>query len=129
VELIDILRTNRGSATLEASVMFILILILIVGFVYLINAVTVYAVAQTAAREGAREYSMTDSSAKAVKKAKVELETGGVDSNRATITTNAAGQERRMTVTVNYPFYVPVVGERELALRCGASFRRVRYGR
>ncbi len=120
---------NRGSATIEGSVMFILILILTMGFVYLTNAITVYAVAQTAAREGAREYAMTDSRTKAVIKARTEIELSGVEIKDVSITPMAEGQERRMTVTVNYPFYVPVVGERELVLQSGASFRRVRHGR
>ena len=60
---------NKGSATLETAVMFLILIIMVTGFIFLINAVTVYSVAQTAAREGAREYAITDNASKAARKA------------------------------------------------------------
>lgn len=127
--MIKALKDTRGSATIEASVMFVLILILIVGFIYLTNAISVYSAVQTAAREGAREYAMTNSKTKAVRKAQTELELGKVDSDSVIINAQAEGQERRMIVTVDYSFYLPFLGNRNIILQGGAIFRRVNVGR
>lgn len=122
-----LLLENKGSAIIETSVMFLLILTLVVGFIYLTNAVTTYSVVQTAAREGAREYSLTDSKTRAVNKAVYELKMGGVDADKAKITAKAEGQERRVTVAMDYTFFVPFIGSKELMLQSGATFRVVKY--
>jgi Flp pilus assembly protein TadG len=118
---------NKGSAIIETSVMFLLILTLVTGFIYLTNMVTTYSVIQTAAREGAREYSLTDNNSKAVNRAIYELKMGGVDADKAKITAKAEGQERRVTVAMDYTFFVPFIGSKELTLQSGATFRVVKY--
>lgn len=124
-----IFKSSRGSATIETAVMLLLVFMLTVGFMQLINAVTVYSVAQTAAREGAREYAETNSASSAVKKAKVELEAGAVDERKAEIKTSASGQERRVTVSIKYPVYLPFTGQKDFVLKGGAVFRKVSNGR
>lgn len=121
--MLEFVRRKKGSATIETAVMIILIMMLAVGFIYLSQAVTVASVVQTAAREGAREYSLTDNKAKAVNKAIIELKMGGIDSSNANIAAKAEAQERRVAVTVNYPLAVPFVGKREITLKGGAVFR------
>lgn len=129
MELIEMLRNNKGSVILETAVMFILIIVLIVGFMHLTNAVSIYAVAQTAAREGAREYAVTNNRTRAINKAKTELELGRVDPAKARITAVAEGQERRMIVTIDYSIYLPFAGKHDITLQGGATFRRVGGGR
>ena len=120
---------NKGSATLETAVMFLILIIMVTGFMFLINAVTVYSVAQTAAREGAREYAVTNNRTRAINKAKTELELGRVDPAKARITAVAEGQERRMIVTIDYSIYLPFAGNHDITLQGGATFRRVGGGR
>ena len=120
---------NKGSATLETAVMLLILIIMVTGFMFLINAVTVYSVAQTAAREGAREYAVTNNRTRAINKAKTELELGRVDPAKARITAVAEGQERRMIVTIDYSIYLPFAGNHDITLQGGATFRRVGGGR
>lgn len=125
----ELIKNDKGSATIETSVMFLLIIMLTVGFIHLTHAVTLYAVAQTAAREGAREYAMTDSKAKAINKAKTELQASGVDLWRAKIHTKADGQERVVTVDIDYGFHVPLIGRKDITMQGGAAFRKALHGR
>jgi len=122
-----VLKNNKGSATIETAVMFLLLIMLLTGFIYFINGVTVYSVLQVAAREGAREYSLSDSESKAIKKVKMELKSGGIDPKDVNISTKKIGNERQMTVDTDYNFYIPIAGSYDLKLQGGATFRAVRY--
>jgi Flp pilus assembly protein TadG len=117
---------NKGSATLETAVMFLILIIMVTGFIFLINAVTVYSVAQTAAREGAREYAITDNASKAARKAKDELSIGGIEPSSAKVTTESAGRERRVKVTIDYPIYIPLIGKSDIQIQGGAVFRSIK---
>lgn len=123
------IKGEKGSATIETAVMFLLVLVLVVGFLHLTGAVTAYSVAQTAAREGAREYAETDSASSAVRKAKVELAAGGIDEEKAEIKTSSTGLERRVMVSIYYPVYLPLAGKKDFTLQGAAVFRKVNYGR
>lgn len=121
----ELVKNDRGSAAIETATMFLLIIALVVGFMYLMQTVTAYSAIQTAAREGAREYSLTDDKTKAVNKAVRELELAGIDLNRAKISAQSVGQERRVSITYQYDFYVPFLGEKDMTIESGAVFRVV----
>jgi Flp pilus assembly protein TadG len=122
---VELVKNDRGSATIETATMFLLIIVLVVGFMCLMQTVTAYSAIQTAAREGAREYSLTDDKTKAVNKAVRELELAGIDLNRAKISAKSVGQERRVSITYQHDFYVPFLGEQDMTVESGAVFRVV----
>ncbi|MHB1126966.1 MAG: TadE/TadG family type IV pilus assembly protein [Bacillota bacterium] len=105
-----VLKGERGSAIVEVAVMFPLILMLVAGFIMLSQAVRISTVLEVAAREGAREFSVTHDTVRAATKAKNELSIGGIDPDKATITVSTNGSDREVVVELSFPIYIPFAG-------------------
>jgi len=116
------LKNDRGSAIVEVAIMFPIILMLVFGFIMFTHAVRINTVLEVAAREGARDYAKTHNKTQTIKKVKDELSIGGISPGDASIKISENGQERRVTVELSYPIYVPFAGEYGLRLKGDASF-------
>ena len=116
------LQNEQGSAIVEVAIMFPVILALVVGFIMFTLAVRTDTVLQTAAREAAREYAVTHNAASAREKARKELSLGGIDHKRTVITIDTVGYEKRVSIEMLYPIYVPLAGGYSPTLKGVAGF-------
>ena len=119
-----ILFNEDGSSVVEVAVMMPILLMLIFGSIAIIQAQRTQVVLDMAAREAAREFSVTHSKSKAINKAEDELELGGIDPDKTTITAREKGYERQVYIEMEYPFMIPWAGELKPTLRGSASFHR-----
>lgn len=116
-------KKNRGSVIVETAVMFMIVTMLAVGYIYFTQAMRINTVAKIAAREGARQYAVTNDSYAAKEKVLSELALGGVDPGAAYVATKASGNKRMVTVQIRHAFYTPFVGECDLDLRGAAEYK------
>jgi Flp pilus assembly protein TadG len=118
------LKETKGSAVVEVALMLPLVLMLVFGFMMFTHAVRINTVLEVAAREGARTLSITKDSSQATYKAKQELDLGGVDGSKASVSTSVGDSECRVVVKMPYPINVPIAGEYNLSLKGDAVFHR-----
>jgi len=104
--------------------MFMLVIMMFAGYIYFTQAMRINTLCKIAAREGAREYSVTNNSYEAREKAKSELALGGIDpdSRGIHITTKKDNGKRSVIVESKYGFHTPFVGEYNLNLKGGADY-------
>lgn len=95
------LKNNRGSATVEAAITLPLLTLIVFGFLFLNGAIKDSIVIQQAAREGAREYAMTNNGTSGINVASQELLDRGINPSKATITAVAAGDARGIRIAMN----------------------------
>ncbi|MHB1418669.1 MAG: TadE/TadG family type IV pilus assembly protein [Bacillota bacterium] len=105
-----VLKSEKGSAIVEVAVMFPLVIMLVAGFILLSQAIRLDTVLQVAAREGAREFSVTHDIVRAADKATEELTLGGVDPQKAAISVTSNGFDRKVVVEMPFPIYIPLAG-------------------
>ncbi|MHB1127559.1 MAG: TadE/TadG family type IV pilus assembly protein [Bacillota bacterium] len=105
-----VIKDENGSAIVEVAVIFPLIIMLVAGFIVLSQAVRIDTVLEVAAREGAREFSVTHDLGRATERAKNELDIGGVDPEKATISVTSNGFDRKVLVEFPFPIYIPFAG-------------------
>lgn len=104
------LKDEKGSAVLfELAVMLPLMIMLFYGFAMFTNALSIDIAIQTAAREGAREYAMTNNPTDGLRKAMLELEASKVDG--VTIEPFTEGDGRGIRIIKELSFIIPFSGE------------------
>lgn len=122
-----ILTDEKGSAWVELAVLLPLLLMIVFGYLSYTNAIRDDLVLQMAAREGAREYSTSNSISKTKSVAKDILKSGGIQPDLIIIETkeivrSAKEIERIVTVKKPVKFYIPAIGEYDISLKRGAMF-------
>lgn len=118
-----LLKRDKGSVLVETAIMFILVTMMTVGYLYFTQAMRINTVAKIAAREGAREYAVTNEPDMARERVLSELALGGVDPYSANVSTKANGNKRTVVVQIRHTFYTPFVGEYDLDLRGAAEYK------
>ena len=58
--ILKLLKNNKGTMIVEVAIMFMLVTMLTTGYLYFTQAMRINTVLKIAAREGAREYSVTN---------------------------------------------------------------------
>jgi uncharacterized protein (UPF0333 family) len=113
---------NRGNVIIETAIMFMMVTMMMAGYIYFTQAIRINTVAKIAAREGAREYAVTNDSAQAEEKTRSELALGGINPNIADVSTKAVGYKRLVTVKIGHGFYIPFTGSYNVELGGGAQY-------
>lgn len=115
------LKDEKGSSIiLELAAILIIMIMLFYGFTMYTNALSIKLALRTATREGAREYSTSHDTSKAIKRAQTELELSGMGD--AEIRPFIDGEGMGMEVIKHYPFYVPFAGTQNLKMKGSAIF-------
>lgn len=122
VKMFKLLKNNRGSVIVEVAVMFIIVTMLATGYIYFTQFMRVKTALKIAAKEGAREYSITNNPSKARSRVMAELSLAGIDSDTVDISISRDGKKRIVNVRARDGFYIPFAGEYDLNLRGGAEF-------
>jgi Flp pilus assembly protein TadG len=104
-----LLKDQRGSAVVEVAVIFPLVIALTFGFIFFNFAVREHTVLQVAAREAAREYSISNNQTRAINTAKEEVSIGGIDPNLVTVSTKADGSRRYAMVRLERNIKIPFI--------------------
>ncbi len=101
-----IIKDNKGSAIIEMGIMMPLFLMLVFGYIFMVNVVRTDITIQTAVREGARLYSISHSANEAIEKTIKELKNNNIKTNDVIITPIIDGNKRGI-VAKKY-LYVPI---------------------
>lgn len=99
--MLNKIKNNKGSATVEAAIMLPLLVLIVFGFLFLNGAIKDSMIIQQAAREGAREYAMTDSASSGIAVARQELVNRGLDASKASIASISHGDARGIRIVMN----------------------------
>ena len=118
------LRSEDGSAVVETALMLPIVLMLVFGFIAFTQAVATKVVLETAAREGARSYAVSNSAATAQAKVREELAVGRINPDAAQVVAQSTGGGRAVTVTMPYSFHVPFAGGYSPTLAGSAVFKQ-----
>ncbi|MGB9812410.1 MAG: TadE/TadG family type IV pilus assembly protein [Thermovenabulum sp.] len=119
-----IIKSKRGNAIIETTIMFMILIMLTVGYMYFTQLVRESTVLQVAARESARAYAVTGDYSFAYNKAINELKLGGIDPNRAKINIYTKGNERVARIQLNKRLIIPFAGEYRITIGGGADFKK-----
>lgn len=115
-------KCEKGSVIVELGLLVPLLAAITYGFIMFTNVVRTDIILQVAAREGAREYSVSNSSNKAINAAKLQIEMGEIDVDSVTITPKSKDKERIVAVNKTMTFYIPFAGPYNIELQKGAVF-------
>lgn len=115
---------DRGSVVLEVAIITPIILMLVFGYLFFLQAVNTKMLLQTAAREGARVYAAQGSATAAESAAYRELDQQGIDSSDVSVTARKSGSDVWVTVDMPYSLYIPFAGDYDMTLTGKAVFRR-----
>lgn len=119
-----VLKNNKGSVVVEVAAMFMLVTMMATGYLYFIQAMRINTVIKIAAREGAREFSVSNDTSRAEKRVRSELSLAGInpDEKSIKIDTKKDGQKRVVNIRGRHNFYSPFSGEYRLNLKSGAEY-------
>ncbi len=120
--ILKLLKNNKGSVIVEVAIMFMLVTMLTTGYLYFTQAMRINTVLKIAAREGAREYSVTNNPSRTRDRIKSELSLAGIDTGKVDIDVVSNGKKRIVKVKARHGFYAPFAGEYDLDLKGGAEY-------
>lgn len=107
----NLFRDKRASAlTTEASVIILIMVGLVYGAIMMNNGVRIWMTLSMAAREGARTYATTHSSAEALTVSKELCQENYIKAANLSFTPSSSGMMRKMEVHYRYPMYIPLLG-------------------
>lgn len=115
-------KKEKGSVLIETAVMFMIVTMIVTGYIFFLQAIRIHTVAKIAAREAAREYAVTNDAGQAKERAKSELALGGVDPKYAEIEPDTDGKKRIVVIRINRGFYIPFAGSYGFELKGEASY-------
>jgi uncharacterized protein (UPF0333 family) len=120
--ILKLLKNNKGSVIVEVAVMFMIVTMMATGYLYFTQSMRINTTLKIAAKEGAREYSVTNNPSKARSRVKSELLLAGIDPSGVDISITSSGKKRIVNVRARHGFYAPFAGEYDLNLRGGAEY-------
>jgi len=107
--MIKLFKDQRGSAVMiELAIMLPIMIMLFYGFTMFTNILSADIAIKTAAREGAREYAITNVASKGVAKANAELSSSKVSG--VSIEPFTEGDGRGIRITKKMGFTIPFAG-------------------
>lgn len=117
-----VLRCEKGTVVVEVAVMFMVVVLIAAGYVSFVQAMRINTAVKIAAREGARDYSITNSASSARERAKSELALAGIDPSKVDIEVSGSGKKRTLTIRAKRGFYIPFAGSYTFDLGGGAEY-------
>lgn len=117
-----LLRNEKGTVVVEVAVMFMVVVMIAAGYISFANAMRINTAVKIAAREAARDYSITNSASSAKERAKSELALAGIDPGKVDINISGTGKKRMVTISAKHGFYIPFAGNYTFDLGGGAEY-------
>lgn len=117
-----LLRSEKGTVVVEVAVMFMVVVLIAAGYVSFVQAMRINTAVKIAAREGARDYSITNNASSARERAKSELALAGIDPSKVDIEVSRSGKKRTLTIRAKHGFYIPFAGSYTFDLGGGAEY-------
>lgn len=106
-----LIKDRRGSAlTTEASIIILIMVGLVYGAIMMNNGVRIWTTLSMAAREGARTYATSHSSAKALEASKTLCQENYIKAENLSFSVSSSGMKRMVEVHYRYPMYIPLLG-------------------
>lgn len=118
----NLVKCEKGSIIVELGLLLPLLVAITYGFIMFTNVIRTDIILQVAAREGAREYAVTNDINKAKNSAILQLKMGGVDIDIINIESENIDKKRIIKVNKNISFYIPFAGQYDIRLKKGAVF-------
>ena len=116
----NLYKNNKGSVTIELSILIALISGMIFGYMAVMNGIKTSIALQVAAREGARAYATTGSSSNGQAKANLELSAMGVTGATPEVLTEGSG--RSILIKKTYRYTIPLFGTYNTTLKGYCTF-------